>query len=194
MTRLALVHYGEMAAALEAVPGILEVEPSAIELMDKMLLDMTRAHPDYSRHLTFIEGDPAAVLISSMASRRANLRRRWTGCAIARAQGHREQVVIADTESRARDVLIVRKAGLGLLMSMRGCRSLSRSSRMRRFRSSTLPHTSRAWSGSSRRTAHGWRSRARQRGLPAHPPAAEFEDRRACGNTGRSLRRSATWC
>ena len=122
MTRLALVHYGEMAAALEAVPGILEVEPSAIELMDKMLLDMTRAHPDYSRHLTFIEGDPAAVLAvefygesaSELAAKVDRLRDRL------RAQGHREQVVIADTESRARDVLIVRKAGLGLLMSMRG--------------------------------------------------------------------------
>lgn len=122
MTRLALVHYGDLSAALEAVPGILEVEPSAIELLDKMLLDMTRAHPDYSRHLTFVEGDPAAVLaiefygesVDELTAKIDRLRQRL------RAQGHREQVVVAETEARASGVLIVRKAGLGLLMSMRG--------------------------------------------------------------------------
>jgi len=122
MTRLALVHYSELSAALEAVPGILEVEPSAIELMDKMLLDMTRAHPDYSRHLTFVEGDPAAVLAvefygesaAELTAKIDRLRQRL------RALGHRGQVVIAESDAQARDVLIVRKAGLGLLMSMRG--------------------------------------------------------------------------
>jgi len=122
MTRLALVHYAELHAALQATPALLEVGPSAIELLDKTLLDMTRAHPDYSRHLTFVEGDPAAVLAvefygesaGELASKVARLKQTLA------ALGHREQVVIADTDARAADVLKVRKAGLGLLMSMRG--------------------------------------------------------------------------
>ncbi len=122
MTRLALVHYGELHAALESVPGLLEVGPSAIELLDKMLLDMTRAHPDYSRHLTFVEGDPAAVLAvefygESADELAANIDRLKQKLA---ALGHRERIVIAESEARAADVLKVRKAGLGLLMSMRG--------------------------------------------------------------------------
>lgn len=122
MTRLALVHYGEVRAALEAVPALLEVRPSAIELLDKMLLDLTRAHPDYSRHLTFVEGDPAVVLVveffgesdAELSAYIDRLKQRLT------ALGHRGAVVIADTDLRMGDVLKVRKAGLGLLMSMRG--------------------------------------------------------------------------
>jgi len=62
-TRLVLLHFDDMRAALEVVPAILDVEPSAIELLDKMLLDLTRNHPDYSKLLTFVDGDPQAILI-----------------------------------------------------------------------------------------------------------------------------------
>ncbi len=122
MTRIALVHYGEMRAALEAVPSMLEVEPSAIELMDKMLLDMTRAHPEFSRMLTFVEGDPEAVLavefFGSSAAELAGKVERLREC--LRAGGHHEAVVVAETAAQMANVMNVRKAGLGLLMSMRG--------------------------------------------------------------------------
>ena len=62
-TRLVILHYDDMRAMFEMVPAILEVGPSAVEMVDKPLLDLTRAHPDYSRLLTFIEGDPAALLM-----------------------------------------------------------------------------------------------------------------------------------
>lgn len=121
-TRMVLLHYDEMRAALEAVPGILEVEPSAVELMDKMLLDMTRAHPDYSRLLTFIEGDPIAVLVvefygadeAELAAKVDRLSAHVGG------QGYRGAAVIVESEMQMSNVVKVRKAGLGLLMSMRG--------------------------------------------------------------------------
>ena len=122
LTRMALLHFDTMRAALEAVPRILEVQPSAVELMDKMLLDMTRAHPDYSRLLTFVEGDPAVVLAvefygadgAELAGKVEKLR------AHMRAGGFDGAVVIAETPQQIGNVLKVRKAGLGLLMSMRG--------------------------------------------------------------------------
>ena len=40
--RLAMVHFDTLRASLEATPRILELDPSAIELMDKFLLDKTR--------------------------------------------------------------------------------------------------------------------------------------------------------
>ena len=63
MRRLALVHFNTIRESLEATPRILEINPSAIELMDRMLMDKTRANPEFAPRLAqFIEGDPAAVL------------------------------------------------------------------------------------------------------------------------------------
>jgi FAD/FMN-containing dehydrogenase/Fe-S oxidoreductase len=122
MTRQVILHYSEVRAALESVPSILEVEPSAVELIDKLMLDMTRAHPEYSRYLTFVEGDPAAVLVvefygksdGELAAKVDRLKAHVT------QRGFRGTAVICDSARQMADVLTVRKAGLGLLMSMRG--------------------------------------------------------------------------
>jgi hypothetical protein len=44
-----MVHYADMRMAMEAVPLILESHPTAIEVLDKMLLDLTRDRIEYSR-------------------------------------------------------------------------------------------------------------------------------------------------
>lgn len=120
--RMALVHYDELRAALEMVPAILEVEPSAVELLDKMLMDMTRAHPEYSRHLTFVEGNPEIVSIVEFYGENdreltAKVDRLKSQLNQAR---HHGAITIAETQPQLADVLKVRKAGLGLLMSVRG--------------------------------------------------------------------------
>lgn len=120
-TRQALLHYDDLHTALEAVPAILETGPSAVELLDRMLIHMTRAHLEFSRRLTFVEGDPAAVLIveyygeseAELVSKVARLERHMA------AAGYSGATVIASTARQMADVLKVRKAGLGLLMSMR---------------------------------------------------------------------------
>jgi FAD/FMN-containing dehydrogenase len=65
MTALAIVHFDSLKTALAAVPIILEVEPSAVELLDNLGLTMCRDVPEYARLLTtFIEGQPNCVLIT----------------------------------------------------------------------------------------------------------------------------------
>lgn len=121
-TRLALLHYDSLRAALEDVPGILEVKPSAVELLDKMLMDMTRAHPDFSKLLTFVEGDPQAVLMvefygesdAELSAHIDRLKQHMAG------QGFTGTIVLATTPQQIGNVMKVRKAGLGLLMSIRG--------------------------------------------------------------------------
>jgi FAD/FMN-containing dehydrogenase/Fe-S oxidoreductase len=121
-TRLVMMHYEDMRAALEVVPAILEVEPSAVELVDKPLLDLTRAHPDYSRLLTFIEGDPAALLMvefygendAELSAKVDRLKSHLT------RQGYRGGVVIAQTAQQKANAIKVRKAGFALLMGLRG--------------------------------------------------------------------------
>jgi FAD/FMN-containing dehydrogenase/Fe-S oxidoreductase len=122
MTRQAILHYSDMRSALESVPAILEIEPSAVELIDKLMLDMTRLHPEYSRHLTFVEGDPAAVLVVEFYGESdGDLAAKMDRLKIHMAQrGFQGATVICDSPRQMADVLTVRKAGLGLLMSMRG--------------------------------------------------------------------------
>lgn len=122
MTRLAMVHFSTMRAALEAVPVLLESGPTAIELIDKLMLDLARDRIEYRRLLTFIEGDPAAVLIveysgdneSELDAGIVRLRE-----ALARLHHREPVVVVADAIGQA-NVWYVRKVGLGILMSIKG--------------------------------------------------------------------------
>ena len=118
--RLALAHFGSLREALEATPRILELDPEAIELMDKFLLDKTRAAAGYRERLTFVDGDPAAILVvefvgspSELSAKTRELR------ALLQRLGFRGPVSIAETPRQQDDVWTVRKAGLGLMMSER---------------------------------------------------------------------------
>jgi FAD/FMN-containing dehydrogenase/Fe-S oxidoreductase len=120
--RLALVHFSETRAALEAVPTLLESDPSAIELIDKMMLDLARVRPEYRRLLTAIEGDPAVVLfVEYSGEHEAELD---AGIARLRAAlgalNHRDPLVIVADPARQAEVWSVRAVGLGILMSLRG--------------------------------------------------------------------------
>ena len=118
--RLALVHFDSLRAALEATPRILELEPAAIELMDKFLLDKTRAASGYRDRLTFVSGDPAAILVVEFVGGEKKLRHCLNQLrALLSRLGYRGAVTIAETPAQQDDVWTVRKAGLGLMMSER---------------------------------------------------------------------------
>lgn len=120
-TCLAVVHFSDYMASLEAVPTILETEPSAVELLDKFLMDRTRRQPEFAKHLTFVEGDPAALLLvefygASEAELDAGLARLRH---VLQRIGHREPVVVLTTSHDQANVWKIRKSGLGLLYSER---------------------------------------------------------------------------
>ena len=120
--RLALVHFDTIRAALEATPRILETNPSAIELLDRQLMDKTRQNAEFKKRLTFVDGDPAALLITEyygadgkeLDAHLQNLRD-----LLARID-HTSSVTYAESPEDQSNVWEVRKAGLGLLMSERG--------------------------------------------------------------------------
>jgi FAD/FMN-containing dehydrogenase/Fe-S oxidoreductase len=121
-TVLGIVHFDDLVAAAEATPPLLELHPSAVELMDKVLLDLCRVQPEYARRLTFVEGDPACVLavefyVESEDEGKARLGdlRKQLG-----ARGfHGVVVPLLDPAAQA-NAWSVRKAGLSLLLSQRG--------------------------------------------------------------------------
>jgi FAD/FMN-containing dehydrogenase/ferredoxin len=58
-----VIMFGELLEALEAAPVILRHNPSAIEIMDRSILDHARANLTLERiRAKFVEGDPAATL------------------------------------------------------------------------------------------------------------------------------------
>ena len=121
-TVLGIVHFDDLVAAAEATPAILELKPSAVELMDKMLLDLCRRQPEFARRLTFVDGDPAGVLaVEFYVASEAEGRARLDGLRAQLArQGVRGAVVDVFDPAGQANVWAVRKAGLSLLLSKRG--------------------------------------------------------------------------
>lgn len=63
-SRLVLsVQFDDLLDALAAVPSVLEHAPSAVELIDRLILSHTAGKTEFEPLRDFIEGDPAAVLL-----------------------------------------------------------------------------------------------------------------------------------
>ena len=117
-----VVHFHDLIEALETAPICLEYQPSAVELTDRMILDLTKTNPSLSRARTFLQGDPEAILVvefygdsdqaalDSMSALEDRLGKEKLGYACVRRTHPAEQS----------DVWKVRKSGLGLLMGMKG--------------------------------------------------------------------------
>ena len=120
--RIALVHYSNIREAMESVPYLLETSPTAVEVLDKMLLDLTRDKAEYRRLLTFIEGNPEIVLMIEYTGENEDA----LDAGIIRLKqklqflNHNGPVVIISNKQQQDNVWYVRKVGLGILMSLRG--------------------------------------------------------------------------
>ena len=62
MTALSILHFSDIVQASEAIVEVLRHEPSSIEVMDNILLQRSRESLGHSGDLSFIEGDPGALL------------------------------------------------------------------------------------------------------------------------------------
>src|SRR5262249_35288745 len=58
-TAVDVIHYRDMQEALESSQAILETGPYAVELTDKMILDLARQNIEQSKRMGFVQGDPA---------------------------------------------------------------------------------------------------------------------------------------
>ncbi len=116
------IQFSDLLEALAATPVILRHRPSAVEVMDKFILDHTRqsAALDTLRR-GFIDGDPAALLcVEFYADRDEDLPPRLDAVERdlrERGLGYRYHVVL-DPAAQAR-VWSLREAALGLSMAMK---------------------------------------------------------------------------
>jgi len=59
-----VVHFSELQEALRSVKTMLDFQPAAIEILDHVVLELSRRNLTTKRHCHFLVGDPAAVLIT----------------------------------------------------------------------------------------------------------------------------------
>ena len=119
---LGAFHFRGVLEAMSAAPVILKHKPSAVELVDRFLLDQTRGRTEFELLRQFIEGDPGAVLIveffgdddehlpARLDRLEEELNQHGLGYHLYRAKNAKAQAKIWK----------LRKAALGLAMSQRG--------------------------------------------------------------------------
>jgi FAD/FMN-containing dehydrogenase/Fe-S oxidoreductase len=119
---LVILSFATIPSALDRLAEIIATGPAAVEMVDRMMLDLAASNPDYARSLSFAEGRPAAVLAAQfyadsredLADRAEDLARRFRG------QPGVLGVRLSLTESAKDDFWKIRKAGVSLLMGMVG--------------------------------------------------------------------------
>jgi FAD/FMN-containing dehydrogenase/Fe-S oxidoreductase len=117
------VQFDGLLDALEAVPAILRHGPSAVEVMDRFILDHTRQSSVLDRlRRTFIDGDPEALLcVEFYGSSADDVRGRLQALeADLRASGRGGRLHRAESTAEQRTIWSLREAALGLSMAMRG--------------------------------------------------------------------------
>ena len=121
-TALLVIHFDDLIAALGITPRLLEMKPSAVELMDGLLLGLTRSVPAYARHLDFVQGQPEALLMVEVYGedeRELNARLDALEVMLKR-EGVSGAFVRATDPAQIASIWYVRKVGLGLLMGIKG--------------------------------------------------------------------------
>src|SRR3989442_1323465 len=121
-TALDVIHYRDLQEALESSQSILETGPYAVELTDKMILDLARENIEQSQRMGFVQGDPAAILIVEYAGESDAEVRAKVAELEARRQRERfgYAATLAFDPAEQQSIWKLRKAGLGLLLGMKG--------------------------------------------------------------------------
>ena len=121
-TALDVIHYASIQEALESSQSILETGPHAVELTDKLILDLARENIEQRQRAAFVQGDPGAILIVEYAGESdAEVKAKIDGLEARRARerfGYAAHVSYDLAEQQS--IWKLRKAGLGLLLGMKG--------------------------------------------------------------------------
>ena len=117
---LAIAHFSSLSQSMESTIEIVDLGPSAVELVDKSILRPAKSNLGYSRLMNFVTGDPEAILIIEVSSDdELELNSKLTEITkkIKNSGLSYEVTQIIDLEEQSK-VWAVRKAGLGLMMNV----------------------------------------------------------------------------
>jgi FAD/FMN-containing dehydrogenase/Fe-S oxidoreductase len=120
---LGVCHFPKFYTAMESAQHIVQLGPSAVELVDRTMIGLAREIGAYARIVEqFIRGEPDAVLLvefsgDDLTTERARLRKLSQRMADLGLPG--SVVEISDARLQ-KEIWEVRKAGLNIMMSMKG--------------------------------------------------------------------------
>jgi FAD/FMN-containing dehydrogenase/Fe-S oxidoreductase len=116
---IAVGHFASVTDAIAATEDALSVRPSAVELIDRTILELSRQKIEYAALGSILEGDPGALLFVTVDRDSAAEASAAVEQLAALWQRHRHgyHTLRATTPAHQAALLKVRAAGLGLLMA-----------------------------------------------------------------------------
>ena len=115
-TALCVIKFGGIPEAVSAVPEILELKPSAVELIDGTLIGLAGKKGGFLRRLSFLQDIPRAVLVVEFQGENENEAEQKSD-GFTKLPAFRENISALKETQEQQDLWAVRKAGLGILMS-----------------------------------------------------------------------------
>ncbi|HZT62408.1 MAG TPA: FAD-linked oxidase C-terminal domain-containing protein [Burkholderiales bacterium] len=120
---LGVCHFAAFRRAMEAPQHIVKLAPTAVELVDRTMIGLARSNPAYRGVVEkFIEGDPDAILLVEFVGedRDGPAARLQELAELMGDLGNPDSVIQINDVVLQREVWEVRKAGLNIMMSMKG--------------------------------------------------------------------------
>ncbi len=120
---LGVVNFADFHAAMDAAQHIVKLHPSALELVDATMIDLARANAAFSSIIeAAVIGEPAALLLVEFSGnhRPAQIRKLKELSALMADIGSPGAVIEITDDGEQRRLWEVRKAGLNIMMSLKG--------------------------------------------------------------------------
>ncbi|MCB1997593.1 MAG: FAD-binding oxidoreductase, partial [Rhodoferax sp.] len=120
---LGVVNYTSFHAAMDSAQHIVKLDPSAVELVDRTMIELARANPAFRPVIeTALIGQPEAILLVEFSGgdRTVLLKQLAALVTLMGDLGLPGSVVEMPEESAQKALWEVRKAGLNIMMSLKG--------------------------------------------------------------------------
>ena len=118
---LGVVQFPSFYRAMECTRQIVSLEPDAVELIDRTMIDLAREIPAFASTVSqFIRGEPQSVLLVEFAGENRNDQLARLGQLVELMGDLKHDVVEITNAGLQKAVWEVRKAGLNIMMSMKG--------------------------------------------------------------------------
>ena len=116
---LGVCHFPKFYTAMEHTQHIVKLGPTAVELVDRTMIGLAREIPAFEKTVNaFIKGDPDAILVVEFADQRVGRLKELVQ--LMADLGLPGSVVEVTDEKLQKQIWEVRKAGLNIMMSMKG--------------------------------------------------------------------------
>jgi len=120
---LGVVHFPKFYVAMDCAQHIVKLSPSAVELVDRTMIELARDISAFKTTVdTYIRGGPDAILLVEFSGEEQTAQRAKLGelVALMADLGLPGSVVEVTDAQAQKDIWEVRKAGLNIMMSMKG--------------------------------------------------------------------------